>query len=476
MESCARQSPPPQLHRRCWPSEAFGARPTTVPVEGFSTSKWSAAYTALPLMTREKRCIGLLPESVKCLIEGQVIIGRSDAADPSAVKQRPEAKMIAAGKEHQRAVVAIIAVRDFGDEQRVVTYVEMPYHLAGEERDVAGKSWQTVDDVVVGARAGRRAARKMLRKSSTTFGQHVDAIAAARRNRLVHPSGHDGDEYSRRLEADGDKAVCCHAADVTLLVEGGQYRDTRDAKPNLEQFAMDAWRTPKLVLRAHPPDQHAQFHLDSRAPSPRVRFPTPIATKAGSVPMQQRFGLDNCDDLQNRRKPSIHLNEEPAIIVREPDATMQTTPQNNQLMSKHRVLRLKPQLRLEWRGQDSKSETEQPDHAASLGDSITSSTQIGFSAHTTDAPERGGLLRSSEEAAVMVVERRGRVIDDESGQLATGGARSSTEGGSLQSMARAGIERPLRRPLSCRWERTERALSLLATATLSSCRPSWSSS
>ena len=51
----------------------------------------------------------------------------------------------------------------------------------------------------------------------------------------------------------------------------------------------------------------------------------------------------------------------------------------------------------------------------------------------------GRLLRpDSEEAAVMVVERRGRVIDDESGQLATGGARSSTEGGSFQSMARAG--------------------------------------
>jgi hypothetical protein len=44
-------------------------------------------------------------------------------------------------------------------------------------------------------------------------------------------------------------------------------------------------------------------------------------------------------------------------------------------------------------------------------------------ADSTDAPERGGLLRSSEEAAVMAVERRGRVIDDESGQLATGGAK-----------------------------------------------------
>src|SRR5215467_946347 len=51
--------------------------------------------------------------------------------------------------------------------------------------------------------------------------------------------------------------------------------------------------------------------------------------------------------------------------------------------------------------------------------------------------ERGERKPDSEEAAVMVVERRGRVIDDESGQLATGGARSSTEGGSLHAMARA---------------------------------------
>jgi hypothetical protein len=51
-------------------------------------------------------------------------------------------------------------------------------------------------------------------------------------------------------------------------------------------------------------------------------------------------------------------------------------------MSKHRVLSFKPQLRLEWRGQDGQNETEQPDHSASLGDSITSSTRIRFSVHT----------------------------------------------------------------------------------------------
>src|ERR1700704_2502873 len=73
-------------------------------------------------------------------------------------------------------------------------------------------------------------------------------------------------------------------------------------------------------------------------------------------------------------------------MVREPDATMQPAPQNNQLMSKHRVLSLKPQLRLEWRGQDGQNETEQPDHSASLGDSITPSTRIRFSVHTAVFP------------------------------------------------------------------------------------------
>jgi len=69
-------------------------------------------------------------------------------------------------------------------------------------------------------------------------------------------------------------------------------------------------------------------------------------------------------------------------MVGEPDATMQPAPQDNQLMSKHRALSFKPYLRLERRGQDGQNETEQPDHSASLGDSITSSTRIRFSVRT----------------------------------------------------------------------------------------------
>ena len=78
-------------------------------------------------------------------------------------------------------------------------------------------------------------------------------------------------------------------------------------------------------------------------------------------------------------------------MVRQPDATMQATPQDNQLMSKHRVLSLKPQLRLEWQAQDGQDETKQPDHSASLGDSITSSTQTGFSVHTASEKISSGI-------------------------------------------------------------------------------------
>src|SRR5882724_9291974 len=93
-------------------------------------------------------------------------------------------------------------------------------------------------------------------------------------------------------------------------------------------------------------------------------------------------------------------------MVREPDATMQPTLHDNQLMSKHRVLGFKPQLRLEWRGQDGQNETKQPDHSASLGDFITSSTRIRFSVHTG-----GGNKRSMRQCLIYVRDRQKQ--DDE---------------------------------------------------------------
>jgi hypothetical protein len=65
------------------------------------------------------------------------------------------------------------------------------------------------------------------------------------------------------------------------------------------------------------------------------------------MPTHERLGLNDLDDLQNRRKPSIQLDKEPAIAVREPGAPLNLTPQNDQLMSECRILCFKPAPRLE---------------------------------------------------------------------------------------------------------------------------------
>src|SRR6202035_549870 len=71
-----------------------------------------------------------------------------------------------------------------------------------------------------------------------------------------------------------------------------------DLKPELEQFAVNAWRTPKRILHAHPPDQSAQLGVDLRSPSQWARLPTPVAAKAGPVPTHERLGPDDCENLQ----------------------------------------------------------------------------------------------------------------------------------------------------------------------------------
>jgi hypothetical protein len=211
---------------------------------------------------------------------------------------------------------------------------------------------------------------------------------------------HD-DEGIKQVEADGRHNKQVHGGNVWSMItqEGspslagwpppfshvlGDAR-LRDFKPELEQFAVDTWRAPKRIFDAHPPYQYAQRRVDLRSPSPWARLPTPVAAKTGSVPTHERLGPDDCENLEDCWKPAIQLDKEQAITVRGPDATMQLAPQDNQLMSKHRILSFKPQLRFEWRGQDGQSETEQPNHSASLGDSITSSTRMRFSVHTGPA-------------------------------------------------------------------------------------------
>src|SRR5512132_1729621 len=106
------------------------------------------------------------------------------------------------------------------------------------------------------------------------------------------------------------------------------------------------------------------------------------------MPTDERLGTDDRDDLQDRWKPSIQLDKEQAIAVRQPDALMHHPAQHNHLVSERSIFGFKPALRLEWRDQDGKDKTQQRDHCAlTLGDSLPQSIRIRFSVHT-NAPFR----------------------------------------------------------------------------------------
>jgi hypothetical protein len=69
--------------------------------------------------------------------------------------------------------------------------------------------------------------------------------------------------------------------------------------------------------------------------------------------------------------PDFLLDEESEVVVGRLNSTPHPAPQDDQLMSEHRILRLKPAFRLQWRGQHRQNKPNQRDHRANLADSVT---------------------------------------------------------------------------------------------------------
>jgi hypothetical protein len=80
------------------------------------------------------------------------------------------------------------------------------------------------------------------------------------------------------------------------------------------------------------------------------------------MPTHKSFGLDDRNRLQDRRKPSIQLDEKTPVAICEFRATSHLSRQYSQLMPERCVLRLKSALRLERRDQQRKQEAYQRDH------------------------------------------------------------------------------------------------------------------
>src|ERR1700738_4196127 len=123
------------------------------------------------------------------------------------------------------------------------------------------------------------------------------AEADGRDNEQVH-----GSNVRRVVPQEGAPSLAWRPASLDHVLGDARLRDL---EPELEQFAVDARRSPQWVFDAHPTDQRPQIPVDPRPPSQGTRLPTPVAAKAGPMPTQERLRTDNRDHMQDRRKPSI---------------------------------------------------------------------------------------------------------------------------------------------------------------------------
>src|SRR5229473_7029175 len=73
---------------------------------------------------------------------------------------------------------------------------------------------------------------------------------------------HDGNVW-RMVTQEGPPSLAGRAPPFDHVLGDARLRDL---KPELEQFAVDAWRAPKRIFDAHPPDQNPQLGVDLRPP------------------------------------------------------------------------------------------------------------------------------------------------------------------------------------------------------------------
>ena len=107
------------------------------------------------------------------------------------------------------------------------------------------------------------------------------------------------------------------------------------------------------------------------------------------MPTHERLGADDRENVQDRWKPAIQMNQEPAVVVRQPDPALHLTPQNDQLMAENRVFCLKPGLRLEWRGQTARTKRAAESWSADVRrfSRLINADKV-FGTHTRRLPQR----------------------------------------------------------------------------------------
>jgi hypothetical protein len=76
------------------------------------------------------------------------------------------------------------------------------------------------------------------------------------------------------------------------------------------------------------------------------------------MPAHQCLGLDDREDLEDRREPSVKLDEEEAVAVRNLSSAFHLSLWHDQLLPERGILCLKPAFRLEQRRQNGQQKAD----------------------------------------------------------------------------------------------------------------------
>src|SRR6266481_2068860 len=79
-----------------------------------------------------------------------------------------------------------------------------------------------------------------------------------------------------------------------------------DFDAELEEFAMDPWRSPQRIGDAHLPDKLANLWGHSRPSATRSRLPAPVQSEAGTMPANNGVRLDYRQRIANFREHPIN--------------------------------------------------------------------------------------------------------------------------------------------------------------------------
>jgi hypothetical protein len=120
--------------------------------------------------------------------------------------------------------------------------------------------------------------------------------------------------------------------------------------------------TPKWVRQAHIADQIPNFLANQRSAAMRPRLPPPVRLKALSMPLEQCFGPNDRNGINDCGTKPIPPNKRNPIKIRQARSLWRFTPKDVELLTKNQDLDFKPCSRLKQRCQNAANQDHKTDH------------------------------------------------------------------------------------------------------------------